>query len=113
MIFLAGITGCARPSDTEIAKQIHQALIDSFGSDPAYKPPWYDSIQSVEVKGDTVLIRTSLTTDTESARRICMGTSGELFANNSAIPGGIENILILAEDGSTLVDRIGFSDRCE
>jgi hypothetical protein len=94
----------------EVARKIQKYLADNFGME-GYKTSWYDNIAGVSVRGDTVKVRTDLSSKEEKASRICGAVSGFVFSNGNRSLG-LTNVQVYGSDGQILINRRGLGERC-
>lgn len=93
------------------AHSIHKYLATNFGI-PELMTSWYPNILGVSIKGDTVIVQTSLSSADEKAGHICGGTSGYVFSNENS-SSGLQNVQIVGVNGDVLIDRRGIGDTCD
>lgn len=96
--------------NTATSNSIKSYLADNFGI-PELKASWYDNITVVTVIGDTVSVKTDLTSYNEKASHICAGVSFFVFSNeNHSL--GLHTIKVYSQSGELLINRSGISEKC-
>ena len=112
MKFTPEIRLAGSPSETDEARSqvIRQYLADIFGV-PDFKTSWYDNIIGVEVRDDTVGIKTNLSSGDEKLINLCGVVSGFVYSHLNA-QLGIRKVKILGSSGEILVFRRGVLDDC-
>ena len=96
--------------NTATSNTIKSYLADNFGI-PELKASWYDNITGVTVIGDTVSVKTNLTSYTEKSSHICAGVSFFVFSNkNNSL--GLHTIKVYSQSGGLLINRSGISEKC-
>jgi hypothetical protein len=97
-------------TDDSRSQAIRQYLVDIFGV-PDFKTSWYDNIIDVEVTGDTVTIKTNLSSGDEKLIKVCGVVSGFVYSHLNA-QLNIRKVKILGSSGEILVFRRGVLDDC-
>jgi hypothetical protein len=101
----------AAANSQRIANEISQYLSSSFGM-PGYETSWYPNIKQIFVEQQTVVARTDLSAADTRAQGICFAVSGFVWDNTNRHLG-LTNVRVIGIGNTTLIERIGFSDRCQ
>jgi hypothetical protein len=112
ILMLAGCGGSS-PNTAENPGQseaIRTYMKDNFGY-PGSETSWYGSMTGISVRGNTVVINSTLSAPDARAQGLCSGASGYVFSNQNRSLG-IENVQILGANGAILIDRRGVTGRC-
>jgi hypothetical protein len=97
-------------TDEPRSQAIRQYLADIFGV-PGLKTSWYDNIIYVKVMGDTVTIKTNLSSGDEKIINVCGVVSGFIYSHLN-VQLGIRKVKILGSSGEVIVFRRSVLDDC-
>ena len=86
------------PVNPEAAALIKRELREGFGTH--YVTSWYPAILDVSVRGDRVLVRTSLPSKGEMASNICAAVSGIINANDNPFGSQLDTVEITNADNT-------------
>ena len=110
------ISACANSGDDggaenpALAKKIETYLTD-FGM-PGTETSWYKNIIGISVRGNTVQVKTNLSSNDRKAGDICAAVSGYVFSNQNR-SDGLNTVQVLGQSGQILINRSGVSGRCD
>jgi hypothetical protein len=94
-----------------VASQIKNDIAENFGPTAGYKTSWYDNIVDVSVTGNTVFVKTNLSSKSDKASKICGAASSFVFANPNRNLG-INVVKVLSQNGAILINRNGIAEQC-
>jgi hypothetical protein len=97
-------------SDEPRSEAIRKYLADIFGV-PDLKAAWYDNIFDVKVSGDSVTIKTNLSSGDEKLINLCGVVSGFIYSHLN-VQLTIRKVKIIGSSGEILVFRRSVLDDC-
>lgn len=93
----------------ELENNVKEYLSENFGS--IIKTPWYDNIIDINIKSDTVVVKTNLSKSSNQIQNICAALSGFIYSNDN-LDFGITKVMILGRKGEVLLFRKNRQDDC-
>jgi uncharacterized protein YaaQ len=94
-----------------VASQIKNDIAENFGPAAGYKTSWYDNIVDVTVAGNTVFLKTNLSSKSDIASKVCGAASSFVFSNDNRHLG-VNVVKVISQSGAVLINRNGIGERC-